>query len=64
MDQPLKVLILEDADYDVELIEYELNKLKTPVSTRRVATRESPLPAGVGGVSAGSDPGGLPAAWV
>jgi len=39
MDQPLKVLILEDADYDAELIEYELNKLKTPVSTRRVATK-------------------------
>jgi hypothetical protein len=30
MDQGMKVLILEDADFDAELIEYELEKLKVP----------------------------------
>jgi CheY-like chemotaxis protein len=41
MDQELKILLLEDADDDAELIEYELGQLKFPFSLRRVATREA-----------------------
>jgi CheY-like chemotaxis protein len=40
MDRELKILLLEDADDDAELIEYELGKLKFPFCLRRVATRE------------------------
>lgn len=45
MDQEMKVLILEDADFDAVLIEYELEKLKLPLSLRRVVTREEFLQA-------------------
>ena len=45
MDQGMKVLILEDADFDAVLIEYELEKLKLPLSLRRVVTREEFLQA-------------------
>lgn len=45
MDQGIKVLILEDADFDAVLIEYELEKLKVPLSLRRVVTREEFLQA-------------------
>ena len=45
MDQGMKVLILEDADFDAELIEYELEKLKVPLSLRQVVTREEFLQA-------------------
>ena len=41
----MKVLILEDADFDAVLIEYELEKLKLPLNLRRVATREEFLQA-------------------
>ncbi|MCL4504234.1 MAG: response regulator [Deltaproteobacteria bacterium] len=41
----MKVLILEDADFDAVLIEYELEKLKVPLSLRRVVTREEFLKA-------------------
>lgn len=40
MDRILKILILEDADGDAVLIEYELNKLGVPLNIRRVLTRE------------------------
>jgi PAS domain S-box-containing protein len=39
MDQIPKILILEDADSDAELIEYELGKLGLPLHIRRVVTR-------------------------
>lgn len=45
MDQGMKVLILEDADFDAVLIEYELEKLKLSLNFRRVATREEFLQA-------------------
>ena len=45
MDQRMKVLILEDAAFDAELIEYELEKLKVPLSLRLVVTREEFLQA-------------------
>lgn len=45
MDQGLKVLILEDADFDAVLIEYELEKLKLPCNYRRAVTREEFLQA-------------------
>ena len=45
MDQGMKVLILEDAAFDAELIEYELEKLKVPLSLRLVVTREEFLQA-------------------
>ena len=45
MDQGMKVLILEDADFDAELIEYELKKLKVPLSLRLAVTREEFLQA-------------------
>ena len=45
MDQGMKVLILEDADFDAVLIEYELEKLKLPLRLRRVVTREEFLQA-------------------
>lgn len=45
MDQGLKILILEDAAYDAELIEYELRKLRTPLCFRRAAGREDFLEA-------------------
>jgi PAS domain S-box-containing protein len=45
MDQGMKVLILEDADFDAVLIEYELEKLKVPLNLRRVVTREGFLEA-------------------
>lgn len=45
MDQGLKILILEDADHDAELIEYELGKLRLPFCVRRVVTREAFLEA-------------------
>jgi PAS domain S-box-containing protein len=41
----MKVLILEDADFDAVLIEYELEKLKLPLRLRRVVTREEFLQA-------------------
>jgi PAS domain S-box-containing protein len=45
MDRRWKILILEDADYDAELIEYELCKLRLPLYFRRVATRAAFLEA-------------------
>lgn len=39
MEQEMKVLILEDADYDAEIILYELSKLNVPLHVRRVVTR-------------------------
>ncbi len=45
MDQGMKVLILEDGAFDAELIEYELEKLKVPLSLRLVVTREEFLQA-------------------
>jgi PAS domain S-box-containing protein len=38
---PFKVLLLEDADHDAELIKYELCKARIPVIIERVENRES-----------------------
>jgi PAS domain S-box-containing protein len=45
MDRILKILILEDAHFDAELIQYELGKLKVPLNIRLVVTREDFLEA-------------------
>ncbi len=39
-DAALRILILEDSEFDAELILHELQQLKMPFSTRRVETRE------------------------
>ena len=41
----MKVLILEDADYDAEIIVYELSKLNLPMHVRRVVSRREFLDA-------------------
>ncbi len=40
MDPALKILILEDANFDAVLIEYELEKLKSPLDVRRLVTKD------------------------